>query len=207
MDASILQKIQSALNTLILEEALLIKSAEDASVDVSFIAPDAKFKETLGNKPVVNCYLVNVELNSTMSRTGSPTLTPKLNAEGSSHVVQMAPKFVDMNYVLTFWSTDTKSSSEIEHLLIGYIISGLGKLENIPVDILKKHDIDVGTSQVEFTLFGNVTGKGLSDHIWQTMGSVHKPGIALTVTVPISVDNDRNLPALKQISRIVERID
>jgi len=210
MDASILQKIQSVLNTLILEEALLIKSAEDASIDVSFSAPDTKFKDTLGNNPVINCYLVNVEENTTMNKSGSPTLTPKLQKDQSFHVIQIAPKFIDMHYVISFWSKDIKGASEIEHLLMGYIISGLGKFERIPVNILKKHDIEVGSSQVEFTLFGNATGKGLSDHIWQSMGSIHKPSIALTVTVPVSIDKDRNAPVITEISRIfgnVERIN
>jgi len=207
MDASILQKIQSVLNTLILEEALLIKSAEDALIDVSFIAPDAKFRDTLGNNPVINCYLVNVEMNTTMNKTGAPTLTPQLQKDQSVHVVQIAPKFIDMNYVISFWSKDIKGASEIEHLLIGYIISGLGKFERIPVNILRQHDIDVGNSQVEFSLFGNTTSKGIADHIWQSMGSVHKASIALTVTVPISVDKDRNAPVIKEINRIVEMIN
>jgi hypothetical protein len=207
MDAKILQKIQRALNTLILEEALLIKSAVDASINVSFSVPDQKFLETLGNKPVVNCYLMNVEVNTATGRSGAPTFLPKLQDDKSSHIVQMVPKFIDMNYVLSFWSNDEKGAAEIEHLLIGYVISGLGKIEYIPVDILKKHNIDVGSSPVEFVLFGNTASKGIADNIWQSMNSVHKPFIALTVTVPISVHTDRTESVVREINRIVQRIN
>jgi len=207
MDASILQKIQESIKTLILEDGLLIEDAADASVDVSFVAPDSEFVGQLGNKPVVNCYLINMAMNTTMNRGGAPTLAPELQSDNSSAIIKVAPKFVDLDYMITVWSKDEKGSSEIEHLLMGYIISGLGKFEYIPVDILKKHDINVGSAYVEFTLFGNATSreKKFSDNIWQTLGTVQKTSVALTVTAPVSVDNDQKVPVIKEINRILER--
>jgi len=205
MDATILQKVQKMLETLIIENALSVNNSNSAAIDLSFVAPDSDFVNELGNKPVINCYLIGVNEDKT-SRRGEPFST-KLNAAKTVRTMQREPKFIDISYMLTVWCKDKRGSAEIEHLLIGYLICGLGKFEFIPPDVILKHGIDIGGFGLRCSLFGTENSSKDSSQVWQAMGSTPKPSIMLSLTVPINVHEPQQLPAVQEMDRLLDRKD
>lgn len=201
MDQQILQKVRNALEDLIRQEALQQPANEQATVQLSFVAPNSSFVAELGMEPVINCYLIGV--NEDKKRRKSEPYNTTLNADNTQTTLQREPKFIDISYMLTVWSKDKKGSAEIEHLLIGYLISGLGKYDFLPDEQIKKYAIQPGPYGIRITLFGSENSEKISGQVWQAMGSTPKPSLMLSLSIPINVHLPVTLPVVTEIQRIM----
>ncbi len=201
MDPHILQKVRKALEQMILQEALNHKPGKNSGIQLSFIAPDSDFVAELGTDPVINCYLIGV--NEDKDRKKSESYNTKLNKDKTKLILQKEPKFVDISYMITVWCKDRKGSAEIEHLLIGYLISGLGKYDFLPDQYAEQNDIDPGLYGIPFTLFGSENSEKVSGQVWQAMGSTPKPSLMLSLSVPVTIYPIEILPAIQAIENAV----
>lgn len=197
MDPQILQKVRKALETMILQEALNQKPGKKGGIQISFIAPNSDFVAELGTEPVINCYLIGV--NEDKSRKKSEPYHTKLNKDKTKVMLLKEPRFVDISYMITIWCKDRKGSAEIEHLLIGYLISGLGKYDFLPDSYAEENNIDPGLYGIQFTLFGSENSEKVSGQVWQAMGSTPKPSLMLSLSVPVTIYPIEVLPAVQAI--------
>ncbi len=197
MDPNILQKVRRALEQMILKEVLHHKSGTNSGIQLSFIAPDSDFVAELGTDPVINCYLIGV--NEDKDRKKSEPYNTRLNKDKTQVTLQKEPKFVDISYMITVWCKDRKGSAEIEHLLIGYLISSLGKYDFLPDQYVEQNGIDPGPYGIQFTLFGSENSEKVSGQVWQAMGSTPKPSLMLSLSVPVTIYPTDTLPAIQYI--------
>lgn len=202
MDPLILQKLQQALNDLILDKVLKLDSDDD-TMDLSFLAPNSDFVTELGSAPTLNCYLIGISEDVNRRRSESHRTT--VNAQKTAKTVYREPKFVDLNYMLTIWCKDKKGSAEIEHLVLGYLLCGLGSYDFFPEDVLNNFDIKSRPYGIGFKLFGNEHSEKISGQIWQALGSTPKPCLMLSLSVPVSVHGSLTLPLVQEMKRSLEK--
>lgn len=199
MDAQILQKVRRALEDFIQKEAL----GGEQSIEISFMAPNMDFVADLGARPMINCYLIGV--NEDRNRRKSEPYHTAINDKKTTITLQREPKFVDISYMLTVWYKNKKSSAEIEHLIMGYLISGLGKYDFLPDSYIKNYQINPGLYGIKFTLFGSENGEKISGQVWQAMGSTPKPSLMMSLSVPIDVHPETTLPIIQAIDRALSK--
>ena len=203
MDTQILQKVRNALEGLIRKEALGETNSQDTGIKLSFIAPNSDFVSDLGTDPVINCYMIGVSEDK--NRRQSEPYSTQLNASKTQGVLHREPKFVEISYMLTVWCKDKKGSAEIEHLLIGYLISGLGKYDFLPKEYIEEQAIDPGPYGIRFTLFGSENSEKISGQVWQAMGSTHKPSLMLSLSVPIIMYPAKPLPVIQAVEKALSK--
>ncbi|MEM6406395.1 MAG: DUF4255 domain-containing protein [Pseudomonadota bacterium] len=197
MEPTILKKVRLALEALIRQEALQQTSQDTNKIQLSFIAPNADFVAGLGAEPVINCYLIGVTEDK--NRRKSEPYNINLNTDKTRTTLHREPRFVDITYMITVWSKDKQGSAEIEHLLIGYLISGLGKYDFLPDQYASKHQINPEPYGIRLTLFGSENSERISGHVWQAMGSTPKPSLMLSLSIPVDVHQPVKLPAVQAI--------
>ncbi|WP_298775826.1 Pvc16 family protein [uncultured Shewanella sp.] len=202
MDPLVLQKTQKALDSLIREKVFSLNpSAEE--LELSFIAPNSEFVAELGNSPVINCYLIAI--NEDKSRRRSEPMRTRLDETKTRRTLHKEPRYVDISYMLTVWCKDKRGSAEIEHLLMGYLICGLGMFDFMPEDMLALHQFDPNPYGIRFTLFGSEYSDKISGQVWQAMGSTPKPSLMLSLSVPVAVHEPTHLPVIREIDRALSK--
>jgi hypothetical protein len=195
MDALILQKIQKDLRALLEQHVLKLDAA--GGVNISFLAPDKDFVASLGSTPTVNCYLIGIEEDK--KRRQSDPLRSRLNEKKTDRVASYDPRFVDISYMLTVWCRDKTNSAEIEHLLLGYLITGLGSSDFFPGVVLKQPQVEALRYGIRMNLFGSEYADKVSGQVWQAMGATPKPCLMLSLSVPIAVRDTSVLPIIKAL--------
>lgn len=203
MDPLILQKLQQALKKLITDKVLHL-DAEDNIMELNFLAPNSDFVTELGSTPTLNCYLIGV--GEDIHRRRSESQRSTINVQKTIRTVYREPKFVDLNYMLTVWCKDKKGSAEIEHLVLGYLLCGLGMYDFFPEDILNSFDVADRPYGIGFKLFGNEHSEKISGQIWQALGSTPKPCLMLSLSVPVAVHEPSQVPLVQEIKRLLEKI-
>lgn len=197
MDALILSHIQQDLKNLLINHVL--NASEEDDIGVSFLAPDKDFIASLGASPMVNCYLIGIDEDK-KRRQSEPPRT-QLNEKKTERTRQYEPRFVDISYMLTVWSRDKTNGAEIEHLMLGYLLSGLGANDFFPGVELDNAKFTPSLYGVRMTLFGSEYAGKISGQVWQAMGATPKPCLMLSLSVPVSVRNQSILPIVSEIKR------
>ncbi len=197
MDELVLSNIQYDLKNLLTNHVL--KSTEEDDIGVSFLAPDKDFIATLGASPMINCYLIGVD-EDIKRRQSEPPRT-QLNKEKTQRIRQYEPRFVDISYMITVWSRDKVNGAEIEHLILGYLLCGLGASDFFPGVTLTAPRYEPNMYGVRMTLFGSEYASKVSGQVWQAMGATPKPCLMLSLSVPIGVRNQATLPIVSGIER------
>jgi hypothetical protein len=202
MDPLILQKLQQSLKNLITKKALNLDENEDG-LELSFLAPNGDFVSDLGSAPTLNCYLIGV--SEDLARRRSESHRSNVNTQKTLRKVYREPRFVDLNYMLTVWCKDKKGSAEIEHMVLGYLLCGLGIYDFMPDDILNEYKVNTQPYGVGFKLFGNEHSEKISGQIWQALGSTPKPCLMLSLSVPVEVHEPQLIPIVQEIKRALEK--
>ena len=197
MDELVLSNIQYDLKNLLTNHVL--KSTEEDGIGISFLAPDKDFIATLGASPMINCYLIGVDEDK-KRRQSEPPRT-QLNKEKTQRIRQYEPRFVDISYMITVWSRDKVNGAEIEHLMLGYLLSGLGASDFFPGVKLENPRYEANMYGVRMTLFGSEYAGKISGQVWQAMGATPKPCLMLSLSVPIALRNQTILPIVTGIER------
>ncbi|NRD73474.1 DUF4255 domain-containing protein [Shewanella sp. VB17] len=204
MDPLILQKTQKALDALIREKVLSLNSTSAEGLELSFVAPNSDFVAELGNKPVINCYLIG--LNEDKARRKSEPMRSSLDESKTRRISHKEPKYIDISYMLTVWCKDKHGSAEIEHLLMGYLICGLGMFDFLPQEMMTRHEFAPSPYGIRFTLFGSEYSDKISGQVWQAMGTTPKPSLMLSLSVPIAVHEPTHLPVIREINRTLDKL-
>lgn len=199
MDRLILQKLQKALKKLISKDGLGLSANNNEEIDISFLAPNRDFTSKLGSKPTVNCYLVGVTEDRLRRQSEPPRSV--LNQSKTMRTLYKEPKFVDLTYMLTVWSLNTEKSAEIEHLLLSYIISGMGSYDYLPQEFQDDESLNAEPYGIRITLFGNENSEKISGQVWQALGSTPKPTVLLSLSVPVSVYVPTVIPVVQEIEK------
>ena len=205
MDRLILQKLQRALKKLIAKDGLGLSSNDEDEIDVSFLAPNRDFTGKLGSKPTINCYLVGVTEDRLRRQSEPPRSV--LNQAKTMRTMYKEPKFVDLTYMLTVWSLNVDKSAEIEHLLLSYLISGLGSYDYLPQELQDEESLAAEPYGIRVTLFGNENSEKISGQVWQALGSTPKPTVLLSLSVPVSVYIPTVVPVIQEIERTLSSTD
>ncbi|MEY8240062.1 MAG: Pvc16 family protein [Cycloclasticus sp.] len=203
MDPLILQKMQQALKALITEKVISLDEYTNSdAVALSFLAPSGDFVAELTSIPTINCYLIGMSEDKDRRKSESHRST--INTQKTIRTVHREPKFIDLSYMLTVWCKDKEGSAEIEHLILGYLLCGLGMYDFMPADIQQRFDINISPYGVAFKLFGNEQSDKISGQIWQAMGSTPKPCLMLSLSVPVDVHEPLHLPLVQEIKRTLD---
>ena len=203
MDELVLYKVQQALKGLISEQVLSLNEANNDDINLSFVAPDSEYVAELGNKPAINCYLIGI--TEDRNRRLSEPMRSEMNASNSKHLLYKEPKYVDITYMLTVWSKDKQGGAQVEHLLMGYLVCGLGRFDYLPEGYQQLHDIAPSPYGVRMTLFGSEHSEKISGQVWQAMGSTPKPTLMMSLSVPVMVHEPMTLPVVKEIERALKK--
>ncbi|WP_018691910.1 Pvc16 family protein [Algicola sagamiensis] len=202
MDPCILFHLKDCLKKMIQERVLSLECEQDVSkVQLKFVAPDSKFVDGLTSDPAINCYLIG--LSEDMQRRQSEPHRSTLHLNKTMRVWKKEPRFVEVHYMITVWNKDPGSSADIEHIILGYLISGLGSLDFIPDDLLDEFDLNVQPYGIRMTLFGSTNSEKIGGQVWQAMESTPKPVLMLTLSVPVSVSPLKLVPVVREIERAV----
>lgn len=204
MDPLILSKVQQSLQTLIERRVLVNDKDSEQGVEFSFVAPDSEFVAELSSRPRINAYLIG--LTEDGHRRRSDPVRTVLNDEKTQRTIFAEPRYVDMTYMLTVWSKDKVGSAMIEHLLLGYLISGLGYFDFLPEDIQKEVELDTKPFGVRLTLFGSEYADKVSGQVWQAMGSTPKPSLMLSLSVPVPIAEPGKRSAVRDIEQALSRM-
>lgn len=203
MDPLVLQKIQKALDSLIREKVLSLNSISSEELELSFVAPNSDFVAELGNKPVINCYLIAINEDKTRRRNES--MRSSLDETKTRRILYKEPRYVDISYMFTVWCKDKLGSAEVEHLLMGYLICGLGMFDFMPDEYLIQHQFQQNAYGIRFTLFGSEYSDTISGQVWQAMGSTPKPSLMLSLSVPIAIHEPTHLPVIREINKALNK--
>ncbi|MBE0370297.1 Pvc16 family protein [Pseudoalteromonas aurantia] len=210
MDPTLLYKLQQALHAFITERILAIDPTQQAlsqpeqGVQLSFKAPDkAFFDKVVSDIPMVNCYLIGVSEDVARRQSEIPRM--EVNDTQSGSVYYKEPKFVTLTYMLTIWSKDEEKSAEIEHLILSYLLCGLGRYDFLPAEILNAHDIQLNPYGIRAQLFGNEQSDKVSGQVWQALGSSPKPTLLFSLSLPIPVFEPVELPIVREINNVLDK--
>lgn len=202
MDPLILQKLQKTIKALISEKVLALDDSDKTKeIDISFLAPNSDYVLNLGSVPSINCYLIAI--NEDKIRRKSESHRTTINVQKTRKTLHREPKFVDLSFMITVWCKDKQGSAEIEKMILGYLLCGLGVFDFIPEEILERFEINSNPYGIKFSLFGNENSDKVSGQIWQAMGSTPKPCLMLSVSVPVVIHEPTHLPIIQEINRAI----
>lgn len=153
--------------------------AEFTGVNVSFLAPDEKFR-TSTTWPAVNIFLYDVRENwSYRNQPYSDVMT----GEGPRR--KTAPSVVDCSYLISFWTDpDTNTDVGREHHALGLITRSLLLHRTIPA----AHRRGVFAGDEALMMRGQVaetTSLAGVGEFWQAMGGTPRTLVQYTVTVAL----------------------
>lgn len=206
MDPLILKKLQSALTQLIEQRILQLQPADQANnlIELSFVAPNKTFIENLNTSTTVNCYLI--ALQEDKGRRHSDPRRKQRNERGTAFITEREPRFIEMHYMITVWCDDPVGSAELEHIVLGYLLSGLGAIDFMPEAILADQGMDIPRYGVRFTLFGSDQARDVGGQIWQALGTTPKPSLLLSLSLPIMVGEEQVLPISTALNNAIKKI-
>jgi hypothetical protein len=201
MDPLILQKLQKTMKALISERVLALDdSKQTPQIDISFLAPNSDYVADLGSLPSINCYLMAI--NEDKNRRKSESHRTTINVQKTHGTLYREPKFVDLSFMITVWCKDKQGSAEIENMILGYLLCGLGVFDFIPEDMLDRFGINSKPYGIHFNLFGNENSDKVNGQVWQAMGSTPKPCLMLSVSIPVAVHEPTHMPIIQEIDRV-----
>lgn len=188
MDALVFRNLQHDLKKLLQENIFTFSLDEDDTVDpinVSFLAPNKDFVASVENIPVVNCYMIGIEEDK--KRRQSDPLRSQLSSDNKTFTRFYEPRFVDISYMITVWTGDTKNEAEIEHLILGALINGLGRYDFFPINEISGAKLEESIYGIRMMLFGSEYADKISGQVWQAMGATPKPCLMLSFSIPVDV--------------------
>ncbi|RJE76977.1 hypothetical protein CWB96_06360 [Pseudoalteromonas citrea] len=205
MDPTLVFKLQKALKTFINERILALTDGQvDQDVQLSFRVPDKSFfDKVVNNVPTVNCYLIGV--GEDINRRQSEIPRMQVNDTQTGSIYYKEPKFVTLTYMLTAWSKDDEKSAEVEHLILSYLLCGLGRYDFLPSEILNAHNIQLNPYGIRAQLFGNEQSDKVSGQVWQALGSSPKPTLLYSLSLPIPVFEPIELPIVREINNLLDQ--
>lgn len=193
--------LDSTLQRLLLQE-LKAEYPDLTAENISFAAPDADLRNSVGNRPTIDLFLYDIRENWGLRQSGWSDRVDD-NGAASKRVRQRAPARVDCAYIITAWlaGADPAALAE-EHRLLGYVMAGLLRHRQLPADLL------FGELQgAEPPVRGQVTQQGQLQSLgefWQAMGG--KPKAALHYTVTLSLDlfppEDLGPPVMEKVLKV-----
>lgn len=204
MDPTLIFKVQQALKAFITEQALVFDSTDvqansNSAISLSFQAPDkAFFDKVVTNTPAINCYLIGIT-EDIQRRQSEPPRT-QMNFTQTHRTRFIEPKFISLTYMLTVWSKDEEKSAEIEHMILSYLIAGLGRYDFLPNELLQALQIDISPYGVRSQLFGNEQSEKVTGQVWQALGSTPKPTLIYSLSLPMPVFEPVQLPIIKEMN-------
>ncbi len=212
MDPTLLLNLQQALDMFLRERIILLNEQsqiippgeqQQDPIQISFVPPGKDFVEkVLTDVPAINCYLVGMAED--LPRRQSEPPRTQINDAQTARVYIKEPRFVDLTYMLTVWSKDEERSAEIEHLILGYLLAGLGGYDFIPDDVLEEKGIDPEPYGIRAQLFGSPQSDKVSGQVWQALGSTPKPTLLYSLSVPVPVHERIEVPVVQEINRLLE---
>ncbi|AOT08530.1 Pvc16 family protein [Pseudoalteromonas luteoviolacea] len=202
MDPKIVYNTQQALKTFLTERILSMSKGLDTELEgeitLSFVAPDKAFYDKqVNDEPTVNCYLIGVAEDTTRRQSEPPR--SYLNTAQTHRVYYKEPRFVSLTYMLTVWSKAEAGSAELEHMVLSYLLCGLGAYDFLPEEILAMYGVEDKPYGIRTQLFGNEHSEKVSGHVWQALGSTPKPTLLLSLSVPVPVFTPDILPVIQDI--------
>ncbi|HTT92323.1 MAG TPA: DUF4255 domain-containing protein [Acidimicrobiales bacterium] len=145
----------------------------DASVDISFAAPDRAWSAAV-TRPTVNIFLWDIRRNTTRTTAG-------LAQQGADGQVERRPTnpVIDLRYVVTTWAAEHRD----EHQLLGSVLTCILAHSSVPASALPPQlptssSLALGLASEE----ARVTGE-----FWSSLDGRLKPGLQLVVTVPLDI--------------------
>ena len=203
MDGLILRKLQLAIKDIITSKVIDYDAADKnvdtghgADIHIDFSAPNKYFVDHITNETTINCYLIS--LHEDKERRFS-SAAPRYKRDDKTYINKREPRFVELHYMITVWCADQAATAEIEHALLGYLISGLGGFDFLPNDFLVNNDIDTLGQSVNFKLFGSSQSNEVSSQIWQALGTTPKPTLLLSVSLPVDIDSGHDVRRVEKV--------
>ncbi|WP_428240544.1 Pvc16 family protein [Gynuella sp.] len=203
MDPLILHKVQQTLQALIERRVLALDNDSEREIELSFVAPDESFVSELSTRPVINCYLIGIAEDR--SRRRSDPVRAVINNQKTESAIYQEPRYVDISYMLTVWSKDKTGSALIEHLLIGYLITGLGYFDFLPTELQQAFQLNTDPFGIRMTLFGSEHSEKVTGQVWQAMGSTPKPSLMLSLSIPVTIAEPGAVSVVREIDRAMKR--
>ena len=164
-----------------------------AEVDVVFDAPTKEWSGSLA-RPTLNCYLYHVVENTDLRNLdwemerAQPT-QPEQGRVRVGAIRRKLPSRIDAHYTITAWA----NLIEDEHRLLWRSLAALMRFRQIPQEKLQgvlaeqEWPIPIKVAQQEGPF------KNPSD-LWSSLETHVKPGVQLTVTLPLDPDLFLNVP-------------
>jgi len=206
MDPLIIKKTQLALKQLIEQRILLLQQQTlgDELISLSFEAPNKAFTGQLNTQTTINCYLFALREDKTRRQSDPKRKTR--NERGTAFIAEREPRYVELHYMLTVWTQDEAGSAELEHIVLGYLLSGLGAIDFMPETILADQGLVAPHYGIRFTLFGSDQVQDVGGQIWQALGTTPKPSLMLSLSLPVQVAEQQILPITEALEANIEKI-
>ena len=207
MDPRIFNKMKKVLSKMITKQVISYdadsSSNTNGEVVLSFNAPSSDFVAELGSNPTISCYLIG--MSEDVKRRASESHRSTMNAAKTIRTIHSEPRFIDLSYMLTVWYKDKQGSPDVEHLILGYLVSGLGRFDYIPEEFLAEEEMDLSPFGIALKLFGNEHSDKINGQIWQAMGSTPKPCLMLSVSIPVDVNEVVRIPIVQEIEKALDK--
>jgi Pvc16 N-terminal domain len=146
----------------------------EASVDISFAAPDRAWGATI-TRPTVNIFLWDIRRNTSRTTAGMA----QQSADGQVERRPTNP-VIDLRYVVTAWAAEHRD----EHQLLGSVLtcilahSSVAASDLSPLMPALSSSLSLGLASEE----ARVTGE-----FWSSLDGRLKPGLQLVVSIPLDI--------------------
>ncbi|MDE1466049.1 Pvc16 family protein [Spartinivicinus poritis] len=197
MQKAPIEAISASIKEMITKEVI-----NKFDIEINFDVPDAEFVSKIGSKPVINIYLYdlieNYELRYSDSLTTLITVNDGNGDEPSPTLtsnIRYRPTFVNLSFLITAWSRSQNNKSIVEQQILSNIVSGIGKFECIPINILLNNDFNPTPYGVPIQILGQSKLHSIGE-FWNSLGTPPKPTIHLAVIAPINVHQIVKVPTI-----------
>ena len=145
----------------------------EASVDISFAAPDRAWGATV-TRPTVNIFLWDIRRNTSRTTAGMA----QQSADGQVERRPTNP-VIDLRYVVTAWAAEHRD----EHQLLGSVLTCILAHSSVPASDLSlllptSSSLSLGLASED----ARVTGE-----FWSSLDGQLKPGLQLVVSLPLDI--------------------
>jgi len=198
MDTNWLEKLRKALLQLLKTRiAALDGSMGENDFNFNFEPPNKTFVDNLSANPTINCYLIAIYED--LERRRSEAQNGQRNFAKASAIARRQPRFVDVNYMLTIWNRNQDDSAEIEHQLLGTLLTVLGAYDFMPDTLLRQQGLDPEQLRIRMQVFGSSHADKVTGQIWQALGTTPKPTLMLSLSVPVIVHGEIEQPLIEDV--------
>ncbi|MDH3754029.1 MAG: DUF4255 domain-containing protein [Acidimicrobiia bacterium] len=150
-------------------------------IDVSFEAPDKEWAAQL-NRPTVNLFLWDIARSTLRAESGFA------RREVNGQMMETwAPIPVEFRYLVTAWTSEHSD----EHQLLGALLRTLLGARVLPAEYLTGELVMFG----EPTMSTPSSADRVQTDLWKALDGQLKPGIEITLTLPIPASDPRELAA------------